>query len=218
MNTLHPIHHPSEHLIAEFAAGSLSFGPALCVSTHLEQCLECASLADNFALLGAALIQEGENIEVSGDLFERVLGQIGTQSVTPFDKQSVVTAPRNGALHGLLPKSLESLPWKSLAGGVSSYTLNTGDDDHSVKLLRVSRGRGVFTHTHTATEFTVLLRGGYSDELGNFNAGDFVECNTNHRHAPLAHRDQDCYLLTAVEGSLKFTGLLTRLANPFFRF
>ena len=208
-------HHPTEHLLTEYSAGSLSAGPALCVTTHIEQCHECERRVGEFNLLGAAILENSENMECSAGLFDRVLMGVGSDT-----QQQTRTNPRKkkSALSALLPKGIESVNWKKLGFGVRSCDLGLTEDGFVVKLLRVAKGRSVFQHTHTDSEFTVLLQGGYSDELGNFVAGDFVECNGSHVHQPVAHRDQDCVLLTAVSGDLKFTGPVSQLLNPFYKF
>lgn len=208
-------HHPSEHLLTEFASGSLKAGAALCVRTHLEQCHECNRVAEDLNVLGAVMMRDSDEAACSDDLFDRVLNQLNS-SAAPEKARS--HAGDNRALLSLLPGGIKSVPWKKIAGGVSSYELPVNDGEYEVKLLRVAKGRGVFQHTHTDTELTVLLQGGYSDELGSYTAGDFVECDGSHVHKPVAHRDQDCILLTAVAGKLRFTGAISRLLNPIVKF
>ncbi|MFK8018418.1 MAG: ChrR family anti-sigma-E factor [Pseudomonadales bacterium] len=208
-------HHPTEHLLTEYSAGSLSAGPALCVTTHIEQCHECERRVGEFNLLGAAILESGESIACSDDLFDRVMMDVDTDTqIKTLSSQR----KKKSALSALLPDGIESANWKSLGLGVRSCDLGLTEDGFVLKLLRVAKGRRVFQHTHTDAEFTVLLQGGYSDELGNFVAGDFVECDASHVHQPVAHRDQDCVLLTAVSGDLKFTGPISRLFNPIFKF
>jgi putative transcriptional regulator len=202
-------HHPSEHRLMEYAAGAMSDGPALCIAVHLESCLHCSRKVEEYSHLGAALMEESS--QVSDDLFDKVMAGVeaGVESI----KQLPQTL-----LEKLLPADINALDWKRIGVGVYEYVVNTGDGDNSVKLLRVDKGRSVFQHTHTGTEFTMLLQGGYSDELGNYRAGDFIECDASHKHKPIAIRDEDCILLTAVSGNLRFTGPLSRLLNPFYQF
>ncbi len=207
-------HHPSEHLLAEFTSGSLNTGAALCVRTHLEQCHDCNRVAEDLNVLGAVMMRDSDQASCSDDLFSRVLDQLGSSAPqAPFSRSA-----GSKALSSLIPGGIQSVPWKKIAGGVSSYTLPINDGEYSVKLLRVEKGRSVFQHTHTDTELTVLLQGGYSDELGSYTAGDFIECDGSHVHKPVAHRDQDCILLTAVSGKLRFTGAVGRLLNPLVTF
>lgn len=202
-------HHPTEHRLMEYAAGAMSEGPALCIATHLESCLQCHRKVDEYSHLGAALMNDQE--AVSDNLFDKVLAGLDA------GLEQAISAPQS-VLDKLIPKHLHMLDWKRIGAGVYEYCLSTGDNNNSVKLLRVNKGRSVFQHTHTGTEFTMLLQGGYSDELGNYRAGDFIECDNSHNHKPIAHRDEDCILLTAVSGNLHFTGPISRLLNPFYQF
>lgn len=208
-------HHPSEHLLTEFSSGSLETGAALCVRTHLEQCHECKRITEDLNVLGAVMMRGSDEASCSDDLFDRVMVQLNSSSAP--EKATKHTEDKR-ALSALIPGGIKSVPWKKIASGVSSYELPVNDGEYSVKLLRVEKGRSVFQHTHSDTELTVLLQGGYSDELGSYTAGDFIECDSSHVHKPVAHRDQDCILLTAVSGKLRFTGALTRLLNPIVRF
>lgn len=203
-------HHPNEHRLTEYSAGSLAAGPALCIATHLERCSHCARRVEDLNLLGAALLDHSEESQCSADLFDKVMNGVSAQPKIEHSAKP--------ALSRLIPKDLKSVAWKKLAGGVSTFDLPISEHGFIVKLMRVTAGRGVFEHTHDDSEFTVLLQGGYSDELGSYVAGDFIECDGTHTHKPVAHRDQDCIMLTAVSGNLKFTGSLTRMLNPFFSF
>lgn len=207
-------HHPTEHLLAEYSAGSLAAGPALCITTHIEGCHECKRRVDDFNLLGATMLENTESVECSDDLFDRVM--LGLEAATENAGQAAKEKAKS-ALAAILPNGLDSVNWKLRGHGVSTYDLPVAEDGFVVKLLRVAKGQKVFQHTHTDSEFTVLLQGGYSDELGSYSAGDFVECDGSHVHQPVAHRDQDCVLLTAVSGDLKFTGTVSRILNPFFK-
>ncbi|MFK7733748.1 MAG: ChrR family anti-sigma-E factor [Pseudomonadales bacterium] len=208
-------HHPSEHLLTEFASGTLETGAALCVRTHLEQCHDCNRVAEDLNVLGAVMMRGSDEAACSDDLFDRVLGQLNSQ---PAPEPVVSDTQDRSALSSLIPGGIKSVPWKKIASGISSYELPVNDGEYNVKLLRVEKGRSVFQHTHSDTELTVLLQGGYSDELGSYTAGDFVECDGSHVHKPVAHRDQDCILLTAVSGKLRFTGAIGRLLNPIVKF
>ncbi|MEM8498072.1 MAG: ChrR family anti-sigma-E factor [Pseudomonadota bacterium] len=208
-------HHPSEHLLTEFASGSLETGAALCVRTHLEQCHECSRLAEDLNVLGAVMMRSSDQASCSDELFDRVLDQLNS---SPAPEKATGHTGDNRALSALIPGGITSVPWKKIASGVSSYELPVNDGEYNVKLLRVEKGRSVFQHTHTDTELTVLLQGGYSDELGSYIAGDFIECDGSHVHKPVAHRDQDCILLTAVSGKLHFTGAIARLLNPIVKY
>lgn len=211
-------HHPSDSRLTEYSTGSLAYGPAACISAHLEHCHDCTQRVDNLNLLGAAMLDRVDSAKCSDDLFDRVLDSV--DSITPNNmRQGHVAANENASaksiLQALLPDGIDSVTWKRLAKGVCSFDLPAvNGEGFSVKLMRVTKGSSVFQHTHTGSEFTVCLRGGYSDELGSYAAGDFVECDSSHNHKPVAHRDQDCILLTAVEGKMRFTGPVTRLFNP----
>ena len=207
-------HHPTEHILIEHAAGALSAGPALCVASHLEFCSECAQHNRQLSQLGSAMMMDTQEGKVEDNLFDQIMQRVDE----PVEKRPSKKTGIDKVLQQLLPNGLSGVAWKRMAGGVSSFDLGDIAEGFAVKLMKVERGRSVLQHTHTGNEFSVLLQGGYSDELGNYYRGDFVECSDQHTHKPVAHRNEDCILLTAVHGELKFTGTLGRLLNPFVKF
>jgi putative transcriptional regulator len=93
--------------------------------------------------------------------------------------------------------------------------LAVGDSDNQVSLIRIKPGGRIATHTHGGSETTVVLRGGFSDNGGNFHSGDFVTLGKDDTHRPIAHQDQECICLAAQDAPLQFTGFWSKLVNPF---
>jgi putative transcriptional regulator len=63
----------------------------------------------------------------------------------------------------------------------------------------------------------VVLRGGFSDADGDYQAGDFVVRTAGEVHRPAAWPHSDCLTLSVLDGPIYFQGWLARLANPFLK-
>lgn len=52
----------------------------------------------------------------------------------------------------------------------------------------------------------MILCGGLQDEFGTLEAGDYEESTTDKVHRPMALPDEDCWLISSVEGGVRFSG------------
>lgn len=121
-------------------------------------------------------------------------------------------------LEGYLPAELNDLAWHHQTREISKFDLTAllGVKGFQVGLQKIKAGARVPRHTHEGFEYTVILRGGFSDELGVYHAGDFISRDTSHHHSPTALQNEDCICLTVLNAPLKFTGWY-RILNPFMR-
>ncbi|GAB3378247.1 ChrR family anti-sigma-E factor [Spongiibacter taiwanensis] len=222
-------HHPSDDTLASYSAGALPAALALVVGCHLEECGRCRrelSALDGVggellsalapkplsetakARMLALLDEQTEGFPGSGDLDGNGAGE-NTRAEKPVAPSSV---PR------LLAKltgsdDLDALPWKTVGPGVRQIVLHTGEGNS--RLLRIGAGRKMPVHSHRGSELTMILRGGYSDVIGKFNAGDVADLDASVEHQPIADADEDCICLAGMDAPLKFQGWIAKLMQPF---
>lgn len=208
-------YHPDKSLLAEYSAGNLDFGPALCVTTHLEHCQQCHRELQGLATLGAVLMENQHVSDVSDDLFDRVLKCIDGESAELV--QHAPAKKRMRALDKFVPQNLDEVPWQGIGNNLKSHELDVGDPANLVSLIRMRRGGTVPKHTHKGQEITMVLQGGFSDAHGSYQVGDFVECDSEVNHQPVAHQNEDCICLTSRSAPIKFTGPFMRSLNPLVR-
>ncbi len=208
-------YHPDKLLLADYSAGNMSFGPALCVTAHLEHCQLCHRELQEMTTLGAVLMEQQRAADVSPELFERVMQCIAKEDVTA--SQHYVARGKRTALDNFVPKDLQSISWSGFGETLKSHELDVGDSEHLVSLIRMRRGGAVPKHTHRGQEITLVLQGGFSDASGSYRVGDFIECNREIDHQPVANQNEDCFCLTSRSAPVKFTGPFMRALNPFQR-
>jgi len=105
--------------------------------------------------------------------------------------------------------------WRWQGPGVRQRdVLPPGGHGERAFLMKVAAGKVMPHHTHSAHEWTVVLHGSFSDELGRFAPGDFAELDENAHHRPAINPGADCICLVAMDGALRFSGFLGRLLQP----
>lgn len=219
-------HHPNQETLLSYAAGSLPAGLALVVGCHLQYCPECRVSVNAGEVLGAGLMvaltpkalsarartnvleQLDANLSESKHAEKRDVHEEKANSNAPVPE----TIPR--LLHRFLQEdSFDALPWKrTIAPGLKQIILNCDEGD--VRLLRIAAGKRMPVHSHRGSELTMILRGGYSDSVGKFNAGDVADLDASVEHQPVADSDEDCICLAGMDAPLAFRGWLARLIQP----
>jgi putative transcriptional regulator len=216
-------HHPDDMTLMNYAAGSLSLPQALAVSVHLCFCHECRELVKNFNHLGGALLETIKPASTDEDAFEALMATLEphTPARAPEQKRGAEENTRaaqhyTNPLLRYLPGSLDDLPWQRQTKEISKFDLTSliNVKGFQVALQKISAGAKVPAHTHKGFEYTVILSGSFSDELGVYSQGDFIARDASHHHSPTAMQNEDCICLTVLNAPLKFTGWY-RILNPF---
>lgn len=207
MNT--PSHHPLDESLARFAAGSLDAGPRLVVATHLSGCPQCRARIRSFEAVGGALLEEFAPAGLAADAFARTVARLDAPSPAP-------AAPI--VYDADMPPPLRYLPagkWRFVHPGLRWRRLTLPEaPDANIIMLKVAAGQSVPHHGHTGTEYTQVVKGGFSDRFGHYVEGDCIEMDEDVDHQPVVDRDGECIVLAAVEGRLRLRGWLGRLFQP----
>jgi putative transcriptional regulator len=210
-----PEHHPSEELLLDHATGALAEAQALVVATHLALCPRCRADFAALEAMGAGLMEAGGPQAFDEALLEGALARLGEQE-PPAEPAANGSAWPPRPLRDYLPAGLDALPWRMRLPGVHGCPLE-GVAGGKVEMLRIQPGRAVPNHTHRGVEMTLVLEGGYSDELGHFGRGDVCVADGSITHRPHADRGPDCVCLTVTDGVLRFSGPFGWIVNPLQR-
>ena len=104
-------------------------------------------------------------------------------------------------------QSFQTQKWQGLTNGIRRLKLDAGSEAE-VELYRIEPGCTVPRHSHSGSEFTLVVAGGFSDESGSFGPGDISLKGPNDTHQPTGDMDGVCYALAVRDGGLKFTGIM----------
>jgi putative transcriptional regulator len=121
----------------------------------------------------------------------------------------------------LTPERVERLVergrWRMIGLGIKLMPLVPCDATGTrLDLIRVAPGVAMPEHDHAGPEVTCILRGGFADETGEYNAYDLAEGDVGLHHRPRALTGEECICLTATTGFLRAKSLIVRLLQPVF--
>ena len=210
-------HHPDESILMSYAAGNLSSAKALVISVHLAACHQCQTYVRQSNTLGGVLFEK-----ITPAAIDKVDGVDDFIAALP-ERRNISSGGEKAAKSGFrnplakyLPADINSLAWKKQSSTISKFDLSglIGEKGVNIALQKITAGAQVPQHTHKGTELTVILAGGFSDELGVYHQGDFICRDTSHIHSPTALRNEDCICLAALDAPIRFTGWM-RVLNPF---
>ena len=222
-------HHPADDLLLSHVAGTLAGGPALLVATHIETCAQCQAQARMLEAVGGAMLEEMAPSVLAAEALARTLAAIdapGKQASEVIDRarrQSHRDAGGRGrgkpVLRPTLPEGMhwpealegcDATRWMWFAPGMHMSRVTLPHDPAAkVFLLRIGAGRELPCHTHSDNEMTQVLYGAFHDGISGFGPGDFDEADCDVHHQPRVQTGE-CICLAAVDGNLKFDGLIAR--------
>lgn len=210
-------HHLPPAMLAQYAAGRLSYAFSVLAAAHVSLCRDCRDQLAAHEAAAGLLLEEAAPAAVSEDLLPRLLARL-EEPAAPQDRQVENGARPSGIYPGPVMMALKGRPprWWHLGSGIRQALLHHGPGG-SLRLLSVPAGRPVPRHTHRGTEFTLVLQGGVHDETGHFSVGDVEVADARLEHTPTADPGEACICLAATDAPLRFSGIVPRLLQPLFR-
>lgn len=220
--------HPDPMTLMNYVAGNLSSAQALAIRVHLGYCHQCRSQARQLAQVGGAMLEKMTPSSCEAGDFDALMAKLDSEPPEPRANSASNTTTATAAataraaaeeanpLLRYLPSSLSDLPWQRQTRDIFKFDLTPLLDcpGFQVALQKIRAGAAVPNHTHKGMEYTLVLQGGFSDELGVYHEGDFIARDGHHQHSPTALQNEDCICLTVLSAPLKFTGW-QRIFNPF---
>jgi putative transcriptional regulator len=210
-------HHPDDELLLAYASGTADEAVSLIVATHMNYCAICRLRGKKFDAIGGTLLQDLAPAPLAAGALDATLAKL--DQVTPYERPRR-TPSRDGTpdvLRAYLGGDLSTVRWRQM-GPRLSYLPVFRRGNVNVRLLRGIPGADSGSHSHGGLEYTVVLRGGYTDETGSYAPGDLQLTDSSVTHNPVADPGEDCINLAVTTGRLKFGSLLQRIAAPLFGF
>jgi putative transcriptional regulator len=210
-------HQTSEDLLLRYAAGQLRPAPALVVASHLAMSRSSRVVISQFEEIGGALVEEQPIADLSPGLFERTLAGLSQEAREPAVAPAGTHEVLGMGITLPVPLARRKIgPWKWLGPGMRFARVEMPEDpSHNLVLLRVPAGRALPEHSHSGSEFTLVLKGSFHDESGRYLPGDLIEEDEDTDHTPVTDEDGECICLVAIEGPMRIKSWLGRLAQPF---
>lgn len=210
-------HHPNSDLLMSYGAGALGESWSIGIATHLAFCPNCRVGVDEIEELGGVLLEDSEPTMMSDKSFGALLTNLDVEKkVEEYIGKDSENFSLPQPLRDYVDIGLDSIPWKTIGGGVSYFKLVTRDLGQA-HLLKISPGTPVPEHGHNGRELTLVLKGSFKDEYGTYFRGDLQDVDEEIVHHPVAGGVEDCICFAVTDSPLKFNNILPRLAQPFLR-
>jgi putative transcriptional regulator len=208
-------HHPFDLTLAEYAAGKLDEGRALVVATHLSTCARCRAVARSFERMWTAAMEHSEMAPMAADALQRAL-----QSVSVADPKETPRV-RYGTTPSQMPTPLSAYrlgSWRRIGRRIHLRHVEVPQHEGTrVFMLKAAPGTKIPAHCHVGREWTCVLQGAFSHQLGRYGAGDFDEADEDIEHHPIVDTGEECICLVALQGHIRFKGWLGQLLQSFVR-
>jgi putative transcriptional regulator len=213
-----------ETILMEYAAGALGPECDLLIAAYLTLSPEARDFVATCEDIGGALIEhicDPENL--SSGCLEAVLSKLDgcTNDECNEIEACIVSCLRSEEplplplLHHLAHHE-KTLKWKHLFRGMEWLEIATDTKGQtSAKIIRCDPGFVLPHHRHQGIEITLVLEGAMEDHTGRYVRGDIAVMDSEISHEPMADRQTGCLCLTVNTQPMRFTGLFTRLLNPF---
>ena len=211
-----PAHHPSEDLLLAYVSGAADEATGLIIAAHLAYCATCRRQSRELDALGGSLLQELAPVPMASGALDAALIKLDR----PFERPASRSVSRDGTpsvLRSYIGGDLSDVRWRRI-GPRLAYVPLFRRGGATVRLLRGVAGSETGAHRHAGLEYTLVLRGGFSDETGSYAPGDLQVMEGDMRHNPVADPGEDCINLAVTTGPLRFESLLQRIVAPLFGF
>jgi len=190
-----PNRHPSEAILAAYAAGSLTEGLALVTATHLSLCASCRSANSAIEAIGGAVFDSLPGEAMREDALAHALARIERPDPAG-PSQAGLSAPPNGlaelsATPAPLRHYLGGRGWRGWVPGLAAMRIMPRDQEGgSVFLVRVSPGMALAHHGHGGRELSLILSGTSHRGPGAVGSTERVQRSMN--ITPEMTREQTC--------------------------
>ena len=212
-------HHPSETTLISYAAGALPAAIAGLVACHATICRECQVEIRRLKMVGALLLETIEAEPAADVEVARAETRFAQRNVLPLPPAARPSDPVLPApLAHYLGMTSDEIPWKTLVKGLQHYRVKLPKRSGEIRLLRARPRLRLLKHSHRGMELTMVLKGAYQDETGEYHRGDVADLNEDIEHQPKVLSDEECICIIASEAPARYSDLLPRLLQPIMGF
>ena len=210
-------HHPSRAMLVDFSAGNLETAESICVSAHLHFCDQCRNELMRLDQVASQLMTEAEPQTIDEDLFDSVMSKIDALPEAPTKVETEEKSDFPLTVTKLINETESAPNWRRMSASVDVARFPTGQNKFEVALHRICAGGKTPHHGHNGTEFTVVLKGSFSDEQAVYSEGDFLLRGPGDEHQPMGAQNGECICLSALAAPIKLSSPLGFLMKPWLR-
>ncbi len=211
-----------ETLLLGYAAGILDQAQDLIVSAHIALSPQAKSFVRECEAIGGAMLEhECDPVALRNGSLESVLHRLDDR-YEDENKQACVSCAFPERVD--LPEPLDMVvamqrskpSWKVVFPGLHAYDLELTCNRSSARFLKVDPSARAPHHSHAGTEITLVLKGAFADDTGDYRRGDLIVADERFEHAPAACPENGCVCLIVSTAPIRLKGFAAFL-NPFLR-
>lgn len=210
------VHHPSNSLLLDYAAGTLDEASSLLIATHLTLCPHCRAEVAAAEAIGGSLLDDLPAAPLRPGALDAVMARLAAPPEQPTLRKPKASTwlprPLTERLGGDDPSLWK---WRWLGPGLADLPLVSDRNRPSARMVRLTPGTGLPPHDHGGRELTLVLRGAFGDRFGRFGRGDVEETYPDMHHEPVALEGEVCIGLVVTDARLRFDGFIARAMQTF---
>lgn len=213
---------PLDTLLANYARGWLSPPMHVLVACHLVYqpksriFVKAVEELGGTELLAQAPIELHDRDERLAAIFAMDDAGRADRISLPVMKPHIVDDVLPHPLFRYLGLKITEVPWRTLLPGVKEFRIEDNEDGEAT-LYWIKKGRKIPSHTHEGSEFTLVLKGAFSDINGHYGRGDISIADMDIDHCPVADEAEDCFCFAVTDAPLQLTGPIGRIVQRFFK-
>jgi len=204
-----PSHQALDALLAGYAAGTLGAPLHALVAGHLALDARSRAFVRTLEAAHATALEGIEPRPIPG-CEARLQAIFAEEQVGPIGAEQPPDPVLPAPLVRFFGKSLDAVPWRPLLPGIRAFAVERSSRSEAV-LYWIRPGRKFPSHTHEGCEYTLVLKGGFSDSTGHYRRGEIAIADQEIDHQPRADADEDCICYSVADAPLHLTGPLGRL-------
>jgi len=213
---------PLDTLLANYARGWLSPPMHVLVACHLVYQPSSRKFVRSIEELGGSELLEQVPIELHDrdERLARIFALDDKDALSgglhPIQRPRLADDILPHPLSRYLGCTISDVPWRTLLPGVKEYRIEENEDGEA-SLFWIKKGRKIPSHTHEGSEFTLVLKGAFSDKNGRYAEGDISIADMDVDHCPVADEAEDCFCFAVTDAPLQLTGPIGRIVQRFFK-
>lgn len=196
--------HPSEDLLSDLVAGQLDLALRVVLQAHLAGCPACSAVTSELSSSGGHWLAATPAERPRSTSWARLAARLDEP-----DPTAGYPLPTGVSAELSVGRRASALRWRAIPFAGSRVAVLDQRPGQPLLVMVESRpGRRFPNHLHVGGEVATVLQGGYVDQVGDFEAGDFVVYPAGSSHGPRVDSPEACVVLARVEGGVRFRGPL----------
>jgi len=201
--------------LLSYAAGALNPGRSLMVASHLAYHDDLQETVAAAEVIGGSLLESLRGEDVSDSVLDQLMARLDDAAAPAIRPESSAGNQLPQPLMEFIDCDINSLNWRFLGPGMQNARLWNGPNDERLGLLKARGGIVEPEHGHNGEEWTLVLKGSFHTELGQFGVGEIDVANEEITHQPIIDPDEECICLVMTEGPIRMQSLVGKLVQPF---